>query len=127
MREIVLFGQVTILHIYLKIFVMKPKPRDSVRPKIFQSPAAAAAAASVTAAYALTKSEKLNFTESVDSAKLVDNDVPQQDVAAELAAVKEETNALEATLAEVREDNSKQREKIDEANNTHSELSKVCL
>ncbi|KAK9283103.1 hypothetical protein L1049_011334 [Liquidambar formosana] len=50
-----------------EVFVMRPKPRDSSRPKIFQSPAAAAAAASVTAAYALTKSEKLDFTETNES------------------------------------------------------------
>lgn len=106
---------------------MKPKPRDSARPKIFQSPAAAAAAASVTAAYALTKPEKLKSTESIDSTKFVENNVSHQDVAAELTAIKEETNALKVMLAEVREENSKQREKIDEANNTHSELSKVCL
>ncbi|RZC70571.1 hypothetical protein C5167_033713 [Papaver somniferum] len=37
---------------------LETKPKDLSRPKIFQSPAAAAAAASVTAAYALTSSGK---------------------------------------------------------------------
>ncbi|XP_031379550.1 acyl-CoA-binding domain-containing protein 4 isoform X2 [Punica granatum] len=110
-----------------EIFFMKPKPRDSSRPKIFQSPAAAAAAACVTAAYALTKPDKLDLTESVDSAKFVENNVFQRDITAEVAAIKEEKNALEASLAKIREENSKQREKIDEANNTHSELSKELL
>lgn len=105
---------------------MRPKLRESAPPKIFQSQAAAAAAASVTAAYALTKPEKLEFSESVDSTKIVENNVSQQDVVAELTAIKEEKNALELTLAEVREENSKRKEKISEANNTLSELSKVC-
>ncbi|KAK4799880.1 hypothetical protein SAY86_025245 [Trapa natans] len=108
-----------------EIFVMRPKPTESATPKIFQSPAAAAAAASVTAAYALTKPEKVESTESVDSRKLAANKVSQRDAEAELSAIKEEKNALELSLAEVREENSKQREKISEANSTLSELSKA--
>lgn len=46
---------------------MRLKPRDIPRPKIFQSPAAAAAAASVTAAYALAKSEKLDIPKTLSS------------------------------------------------------------
>ncbi|KAK4776353.1 hypothetical protein SAY86_005041 [Trapa natans] len=110
-----------------EIFVSRPKPRESAPPKIFQSPAAAAAAASVIAAYALTKPEKTEFIESDHSTKLVGNNVSQQDTEAELSAIKEEKNALELSLAEVREENSKQRERISEANNTLSELSKELL
>ncbi|KAL0403611.1 UNVERIFIED_CONTAM: Acyl-CoA-binding domain-containing protein 4 [Sesamum radiatum] len=43
---------------YNEVFVMRVKPRDSLHPKILQSPAAAAAAASVTAAYALAKAAR---------------------------------------------------------------------
>ncbi|KAL0382784.1 UNVERIFIED_CONTAM: Acyl-CoA-binding domain-containing protein 5 [Sesamum calycinum] len=52
---------------YNEVFVMRVKPRDSLHPKILQSPAAAAAAASVTAAYALAKAESLDFPEKEDS------------------------------------------------------------
>ncbi|KAL0452030.1 UNVERIFIED_CONTAM: Acyl-CoA-binding domain-containing protein 4 [Sesamum latifolium] len=45
---------------YNEVFVMRVKPRDTLHPKILQSPAAAAAAASVTAAYALAKAESLD-------------------------------------------------------------------
>ncbi|KAA8534467.1 hypothetical protein F0562_031984 [Nyssa sinensis] len=68
-----------------QVFVMKPKPRDSLQPKIFQSPAAAAAAASVTAAYALTKSGMLDFTEAEDSNfKVVQNNSSQRDLLIEI-------------------------------------------
>lgn len=100
---------------------MKPKPRESAPSRILQSQPAP----SVATAYALTKPEEPELTESIDSMKFVGNNGSQQDAGAELTAMKEEKNALEVTLAEVREENSKQREKIDEANNALSELSKV--
>lgn len=105
---------------------MRLKPRDMLRPKIFQSPAAAAAAASVTAAYALAKSEKLDFSDISLNANGVENNPSEQDVAIEMDAIKEEKNELELSLAEVRAENSRLREKIDEVHNTHAELSKVC-
>lgn len=102
---------------------MRPKPRDSLHPKIFQSPAAAAAAASVTAAYALANPEKLDLSEKEDSNfKLV----PQQDVSAEISGVKEEKKKLESALQEVISENSTLKAKIEETNGTYEELSKVC-
>lgn len=107
---------------------MKPKPRDLSRPKIFQSPAAAAAAASVTAAYALTKAEKLNFTKAEDSnPKEAENSFSGQDVTNEIKAIREEKDVLELSLAEVRAENTRLRGQIGEKNGTHSELSKVCF
>lgn len=103
---------------------MRPKPRDSSRPKIFQSPAAAAAAASVTAAYALAKSEKLDFSETEGPIKLVVN---KKDTSVELDAVREDKKVMESSLTVARQDNSRLREKIEEVNNTHAELSKVGL
>jgi len=103
---------------------MRPKPRNSSRPKIFQSPAAAAAAASVTAAYDLAKSEKLDFSETEEPIKLVVN---KKDVSVELDAVREDKKVMELSLTEARQENSRLREKIEEVNNTHAELSKVCL
>lgn len=102
---------------------MRPKPRNSSRPKIFQSPAAAAAAASVTAAYALAKSEKLDFSEIEEPTKLVVN---RKDVSVELDAVREDKKVMESSLTEARQENSRLREKMEEVNNTHAELSKVC-
>ena len=109
-----------------QIFVMKPKRTDSTRPKIFQSPAAAAAAASVTAAYALAKSEKLEFIETDDSnfEGLRENN-PVQDFSIEINAIREENKVLESSVAEVKAENSRVREKIDDINGTYAELSKV--
>lgn len=106
---------------------MQLKPRDISRPKIFQSPAAAAAAASVTAAYALAKSEKLDIPKSLSSKfAAIGNNHSQQDVGTDIDAIKEDKRVLELSIVEVRTENSRFREKIDEVNGTHSELSKVC-
>lgn len=104
---------------------MRPKPRDSSRPKIFQSPAAAAAAASVTAAYALAKTEKLDFSmiEGVSNGRHQNHSQPNG--AIELKAIREEKAKLELTLSEVQSENSKLKQEIDEVNSTHAELSKV--
>lgn len=105
---------------------MRPKPRDSSRPKIFQSPAAAAAAASVTAAYALAKTEKLDFSmieDGVSNGRQQNHSQPNG--AIELEAIREEKAKLDLTLSEVQSENSKLKQEIDEVNSTHAELSKV--
>ncbi|KAJ4720691.1 acyl-CoA-binding domain-containing protein 4-like [Melia azedarach] len=108
-----------------EVFVMRLKPRDISRPKIFQSPAAAAAAASVTAAYALAKSEKLDFPQTLNlNSAGIGNNISEQDVSNDIDAIKEEKRVLELSVEEVRAENSRLREKIDEVNNTHGELSK---
>ncbi|XP_050210361.1 acyl-CoA-binding domain-containing protein 4 [Mercurialis annua] len=107
-----------------EVFIMRLKPKDMLRPKIFQSPAAAAAAASVTAAYALAKSEKLDLSNINFNSKGVESYPSEQDVKSEIDAIKEEKNVLELSLAEARAENSRVREKIDEVNSTHAELSK---
>lgn len=107
---------------------MRLKPRDSLHPKILMSPAAAAAAASVTAAYALTKPEVLDLTEREDSNfKEVQNDTTRKDLSAEINAIREEKKVLESSLAEVTAENSAVKAKIEEVNNTHADLSKVFL
>lgn len=107
---------------------MRPKEKDIVRPKIFQSPAAAAAAASVTSAYALSKSEKLDFMQldDMNSSSHV-NGHSKDDVTDKFEAIKEEKRILELSIAEVRAENSKIGGEIEELNNTHAELSKVLL
>lgn len=107
-----------------EVFVMRPKPKDSSQRKIFQSPAAAAAAASVTAAYALTKSEKLNFTTVESNSKGPENHRHEQDFTIDIKSLREERSVLELSLTEVRTENSRVSHKIDEVNNTHTELSK---
>ncbi|KAK1421215.1 hypothetical protein QVD17_23390 [Tagetes erecta] len=99
-----------------EVVVMRPKPKDSKHPKIFQSPAAAAAAASVTAAYALAKSESLDFTTI--------NSKPKMDLSAEISVIKEEKKALESTIEDVKAVNSELFEKLKELNGTHVDLSK---
>ncbi|XP_057979282.1 acyl-CoA-binding domain-containing protein 4 isoform X2 [Malania oleifera] len=136
-----------------EVFVMRPKLRDSSRPRIFQSPAAAAAAASVTAAYALTKHAQLDFISKEDSAAAasvtaayaltkhaqldfiskedsnvsgIENNSAQsrQDLSAEICLVNKENKELESAVAEARAENSVLKGKIDETNVTFSELSK---
>lgn len=116
------------MHLFLSIqvFILQLKPRDIARPKIFQSPAAAAAAASVTAAYALAKSEKLDFPQSlILNSNGNGNNLSEQDVTVDIDSIKEEKRVLELSLAEARDENSRLREKVDEVNSTHGDLSKV--
>ncbi|XP_023751377.1 acyl-CoA-binding domain-containing protein 6 [Lactuca sativa] len=98
-----------------EVFVMRPKPKDSKHPKIFQSPAAAAAAASVTAAYALAKSESLEFT-TMDSK-------PKVDLSVEVNMIKGEKKTLESSVTEVKAVNSSLMEKLEECNGAHVDLS----
>lgn len=110
---------------YNEVFVMRPKPRDSLHPKIFLSPAAAAAAASVTAAYALTKSEKLDFPEKEDpNFKVIPVDTSKQDHSVEINSIREEKKVAETSLVEVMAENSTLKAKIEETNTTYAELSK---
>jgi hypothetical protein len=99
---------------------MRLKPRDASRPKIFRS------AASVTAAHALAKSEKLDFSNLNLNYNGTGKNSTEQDLGFEIDALKEEKKVLELPLAEVRADNFRLTEKIDEVNGTHAELSKVC-
>uniref|UniRef100_A0A7N0TLY7 Acyl-CoA-binding domain-containing protein n=1 Tax=Kalanchoe fedtschenkoi TaxID=63787 RepID=A0A7N0TLY7_KALFE len=101
------------------VFVMRPRPRDSSQPKIYQSPAAAAAAASVTAAYALSKSANVHHPQTVGL-----KSVSQADITAEIDAYRKELTELELLLNEAREENSTLLGKLDEINGTYAELSK---
>ncbi|KAL1542364.1 acyl-CoA-binding domain-containing protein 6-like [Salvia divinorum] len=108
-----------------EVFAMRVKPRDYLQPKILQSPAAAAAAASVTTAYALAKPELLNLSEKEDSnSKIIPVDTSQKDISAEINSLKEEKKALELSLAEITASNSAIKTKIEEINGNHAELSK---
>ncbi|KAL2548905.1 Galactose oxidase/kelch repeat superfamily protein [Forsythia ovata] len=110
---------------YNEVFVMRPKPRDSLHPKIFQSPAAAAAAASVTAAYALTKPEKLDFPEKENpNFKVIPEDTSQRDLSVEINSIREEKKVEETSLVEVMAENSTLKAKIEETNRYYAELSK---
>ncbi|KVI09678.1 Kelch-type beta propeller, partial [Cynara cardunculus var. scolymus] len=100
-----------------EVFVMRPKPKDSKQPKIFQSPAAAAAAASVTAAYALAKSESLDFS-------TIEHSKPKVDLSVEVGVLKGEKKMLESSIAEVKTENSALMEKLVECNGTRVDLTK---
>ncbi|CAH8306885.1 unnamed protein product [Eruca vesicaria subsp. sativa] len=107
------------------IFVMRLKPRESSYPKIFKSPAAAAAAASVTAAYAIAKSESSDFPPPPANPNLngKENSFSGRDIRNTVDSIKEEKRNLESSVAETQVENSKLREKIDEVNSSHTELS----
>ncbi|KAD5961927.1 hypothetical protein R6Q59_014532 [Mikania micrantha] len=99
-----------------EVVVMRPKPKDSKHSKIYQSPAAAAAAASVTAAYALTKSESLDFTTI--------NSKPKMDLSVAINVIKEEKKALELIIEEAKAENAELLKKLEELNGVHVDLSK---
>ncbi|XP_030489381.2 acyl-CoA-binding domain-containing protein 4 [Cannabis sativa] len=107
-----------------EVFVLRPKPTDFSRPKILQSPAAAAAAASVTAAYALSKNEKLDFIGAESNSKRNENNNFRKDLKIEIEAAKAEKHLLELSLAEVRAENSKLGGAIEDINSNHGELVK---
>ncbi|GER33182.1 kelch repeat-containing protein [Striga asiatica] len=108
-----------------EVFVMRVKPRDSLSPKLLQSPAAAAAAASVTAAYALVKSEPLDMTEKDDpNSKVIAIDTTQQNLSVQINSLTEDKKALELSLAEIKTENSAIKAKIEEVNGNYAELSK---
>ncbi|CAL5363428.1 unnamed protein product [Camellia sinensis] len=108
-----------------EVFVMRLKPRDSPHPKIFQSPAAAAAAASVTAAYALTHSGKSDFNKTEHSnIKVIQNNGSQHDLSIDINAIREEKTVLESALEEVRAENSILKGKVNETTSTYADLSK---
>ncbi|CAH2074171.1 unnamed protein product [Thlaspi arvense] len=106
------------------IFVMRLRPGESSHPKIFKSPAAAAAAASVTAAYAIAKSEKSDIPPPANATlNGIGNGFSKSDIRSRIDAIKEEKKTLESSVAETQVENSKLREKIDEVNSSHTELS----
>ncbi|KAI3474344.1 hypothetical protein Pfo_029178 [Paulownia fortunei] len=110
---------------YNEVFVMRPKPRNFLHPKILQSPAVAAAAASVTAAYALAKPEMLNFTEREDSDfKVIPVDTSDQNLSVEINSIRDEKKELESSLMDVTAENSALKTKIEEMKANHVDLSK---
>ncbi|CAL4967722.1 unnamed protein product [Urochloa decumbens] len=111
-----------------EIFVLKLKARNLVQPRLLQSPAAAAAAASVTAAYAVItatdeKTRDIVATDDFDIKKAQPASSSKKFVA-EIDAVNGEKDKLESRLAEVRDENSKLKDKLDLANLSYGELAK---
>ncbi|KZV33000.1 acyl-CoA-binding domain-containing protein 4 [Dorcoceras hygrometricum] len=108
-----------------EVFIMRPKPRDALQTKILQSPAAAAAAASVTAAYALAKAELLELTEREDSNdRVVPVDISQKDVSVEINIIREEKKKLESSIMEITTENSALKARIEETRGYYTDLSK---
>ena len=113
----------------LQIFVLKLKAKNLVQPRLLQSPAAAAAAASVTAAYAVITAtdEKTRDIVATDDFA-IKNAQPassSKKFVAEIDVVNGEKDKLESRLAEVRDENSKLKDKLDLANLSYGELAKV--
>lgn len=106
---------------------MRPKLKDPSRPKIYQSPAAAAAAASVSAAYMVGMGNQPEMTKEGDSvSEAVQTKYPQEDPTTDFNKLKQEKKMLELSIAELVEANSTLRGKIDDINSNHAELSKVA-
>lgn len=108
-----------------EIFVLKPKSRESIQPRFFQSPAAAAAAASVTAAYAITcVTEKSNDFADMTGAnrKSIRHQCLPDLVAIDTDKLTSEKKLLESKVGEVANENSRLRDSLDEMNNSHDLL-----
>lgn len=111
-----------------EIFVLKPKPRNLVQPRLLQSAAAAAAAASVTAAYAVItatdeKTRDIVATDDFDIKRAQPASNSKKFVA-EIDVLNGENGKLAARLAEVRDENSKLKDKLDMTNLSYGELAK---
>jgi predicted RNase H-like nuclease (RuvC/YqgF family) len=109
---------------------MKPKQKDMVRPRLLQSPAAAAAAASVTAAFAIAaasdkKTAHVNATEDPDTKNVQSESHFVKETASEVNRLREEKTNLESKLAEIKAENSRLMDKLDYSRNSHSDLMKV--
>lgn len=101
---------------------MKPKATDSIQPRLFQSPAAAA---SVTAAYALTTiSKKNNDPVNAEGANLNFTQArsPPKVVAIDTDKLTSEKRFLESKVEEVTNENSCLKDSLDEMNNSHGLL-----
>ncbi|KAJ4785310.1 Galactose oxidase/kelch repeat superfamily protein [Rhynchospora pubera] len=113
-----------------EIFVMKPKQKDMVRPRLLQSPAAAAAAASVTAAYAIAaasdeKTVRASATEDLKTKNVQsDSTAIKKKTTSEIDVLREEKTNLESKLAEIKAENSRLTDKLEYARSAHSELMK---
>ncbi|XP_051191962.1 acyl-CoA-binding domain-containing protein 4 [Lolium perenne] len=111
-----------------EVFVMKPKPRNFVQPRLLQSPAAAAAAASVTAAYAVItaadeKTKDIVATDDLD-VKRAEPGSSSKQIVAEIDALNGEKVELESRLTEVRAENTKLKDKLDMVKLSYGELTK---
>lgn len=98
-----------------------------MQPRLLQSPAAAAAAASVTAAYAVITDEKTRDIVATDDldVKRVQPSGSSKQITTELDALNGEKGKLESRLAEVRDENSKLKDRLDMVKLSHGELTKV--
>jgi hypothetical protein len=108
---------------------LKSKPRNLVQPRLLQSAAAAAAAASVTAAYAVItatdeKTRDIVATDDFDIKRAQPASNSKKFVA-EIDVLNGENGKLAARLAEVRDENSKLKDKLDMTNLSYGELAKV--
>ncbi|XP_006649183.1 acyl-CoA-binding domain-containing protein 4 isoform X2 [Oryza brachyantha] len=111
-----------------EIFVMKLKPRNLVQPRLLQSPAAAAAAASVTAAYAVItatdeKTRDILATDDLDVKRVQPAGFSKQ-ITTQVDALNGEKSKLESRLVEVHDENSKLKDRLDMVKLSHSELTK---
>lgn len=113
-----------------EVYVLRTKPKDLSRPRIFQSPAAAAAAASVTAAYALTSSgeRKIDIRKKEDATfQETEVGTSPQDFTVGFNLIAAEKMTLESSLTEIRTQNYKFKDDLAEINNTYEDLSKELL
>lgn len=111
---------------------MKPKQKDMVQPRLVQSPAAAAAAASVTAAYAIAaasdkKTVQASATENPETKNVQSETSFVKETASRTDIFREENTSLVSKLAEITAENSKLMDKLDYAKSSHSELTKVSF
>ncbi|KAK3155697.1 hypothetical protein QOZ80_2BG0206440 [Eleusine coracana subsp. coracana] len=112
-----------------EIFILKVKPINLVQPRLLQSPAAAAAAASVTAAYAVITAT--NHEKTRDIVATDDLDIKRAQPAnsskkfvAEIDILNVEKSKLVSRLAEVRDENLKLKDKLNLTNLSYGELAK---
>ncbi|XP_042441528.1 acyl-CoA-binding domain-containing protein 5-like isoform X2 [Zingiber officinale] len=114
-----------------EVFVLKIKPKEPTLPRLLQSRAAAAGAASVTAAYAIITGTD---EENVDLRKTVGQDIKSNHIensqklsAIDSVTLKAENKVLESRIMEIRHENLRLQTKIDEMDIVHTELLKAQI
>ncbi|OAY67052.1 Acyl-CoA-binding domain-containing protein 4 [Ananas comosus] len=109
-----------------ELFVMKPKPINSLQPRLLQSPAAAAVSASVTAAYAVnTAAEKSIEIKHPDESNMRGVQFEKTlNIEIKIDALNAEKKILVSRIEDARDEKLRLKYNLEEMNNSYDELVK---
>lgn len=108
---------------------MKPKPINSLQPRLLQSPAAAAVSASVTAAYAVnTAADKSIEIKHPDESNMRGVQFEKTlNIEIKIDALNAEKKILVSRIEDARDEKLRLKYNLEEMNNSNDELVKVSI